>query len=658
MKYSVPFIFTCSLLTACGDDSDGNISVDAGEEITANERQTVTLEGSASFPDGDGSVEWSQVSGPMIEDLEEVDELELTFQIPATNEDSVIVMALTATDSGDSVTDEVSININDQTASPQGINEDIADRRTRARMGRQGRTMVDSREVRTYDGMDNNLDNAEWGASFTHLARWGEVAYEDGISSMAGSDRVSPRVISNALCAQDDGESIPNTFGTSDFLWQWGQFIDHDIGITDGAEEAEDIEVPEGDEFFDPDGTGTVTILFSRAVFDPDTGTDEDNPREQENEITAWIDGSMVYGAEAERAEALREGDDSPYLATSDGDLLPFNTSGQTNANAFGVEDDELFLAGDVRANEQVGLAAMHTLWVREHNRIAAILEEDFPESTANEIFEATRRLVIAKIQMITYQEYLPALIGGDAISEYEGYDDSVNPGLFNEFSVAAYRYGHSLVNETLLRLDADGDEIDDGNIELQDNFFTAPALLTDEDSMDPIFRGMASQLAQTLDSKVISDLRNFLFGQPGAGGFDLVSLNIQRGRDHGVPSYNEVRELMGLDPVESFDDISSDDDIVEALEENFDSVDDIDLWIGGLSEDPMESVGSQLGELFREMHIVQFEALRDGDRFWYENDLTDAEMERVEGTTLAEVIRANTDIDDEIQDAVFFVED
>lgn len=126
--------------------------------------------------------------------------------------------------------------------------------------------------------------------------------------------------------------------------------------------------MPVGDTFFDPQSTGSATILFSRAIFDHDTGTSTRNPREQENELTAWIDGSMIYGSDEQRALAIRVGENSPYLATSEGNLLPFNTSGQTNGNAFGVEDSELFLGGEVRANEQVGLTVMHTLWVREHN--------------------------------------------------------------------------------------------------------------------------------------------------------------------------------------------------------------------------------------------------------------------------------------------------
>ena len=130
--------------------------------------------------------------------------------------------------------------------------------------------------------------------------------------------------------------------------------------------------VPTGDLWFDPSSTGEVLIPFSRALFDPETGTDFNNPRQQENEITSWIDGSMVYGSSTERLNELRVGAGSPFLRTSDGNLLPLNTNGLTNANGFVTNPASLFIAGDVRVNEQAGLAAMHTLFVREHNRLAA----------------------------------------------------------------------------------------------------------------------------------------------------------------------------------------------------------------------------------------------------------------------------------------------
>ena len=119
------------------------------------------------------------------------------------------------------------------------------------------------------------------------------------------------------------------------------------------------------------------------------------------------------------RAAALRTNDGTGRLLVSEGDLLPFNTPGLPNAGGTGPE---LFLAGDVRANEQVGLAALHTLFVREHNRLAQEMAANDPSLTGEEIYQEARRIVGALIQVITYNEFLPALLGPNALRPYRGY--------------------------------------------------------------------------------------------------------------------------------------------------------------------------------------------------------------------------------------------
>lgn len=661
MKHLIPVTALLTVgLAACGNGGDDFINaapiISAGTAQSVIEGAVVELSGSASDPNGDAiTVQWSQESGPDI-DLIDATSLDASFQAPNVNEDVDIVLRLTVTDArGSSVSETMTISIEDTSRdgpSPQGIPDDGETRRNRARNNRNNdRPNVNNREVRTYDGSNNNIDNSEWGATFEHLQRLAAADYADGISTLAGPDRPSARTVSNGVVDQVEGTSLPNTVNGTDFIWQWGQFIDHDLDLTDGAEESADILVPEGDAFFDLSSTGTQVITFNRALFDSSTGTDSSNPREQENEITSWLDGSMIYGSDDERNAALRE-TDTPFLATSDGNLLPFNTNSLTNANGFITDPTSLFLAGDIRANEQLGLTVMHTLFMREHNRIAQILLDNDPNADVDDVYEQARRMVIAKIQVITYDEWLPALIGENAIADYSGYDDTVNPTIFNEFSVAAFRLGHSMLNEQILRLDAAGDEITDGHLDLKEAFFAAPSVLLVETDLDPILRGFATQLHQELDALVIDDIRNFLFGQPGSGGFDLASLNIQRGRDHGVPGYNDMREALGLTRVTQFGQITSDTDMAQNLFDTYGDVNEIDLWVGGLAEDPV--TGSQLGELFQAIMVRQFTAIRDGDRFWWEEYLTSNERDIVSDTTLAEIIRDNTSIGNEIQDNVF----
>jgi peroxidase len=510
--------------------------------------------------------------------------------------------------------------------------------------------------ARSIDGSENNMEFPEMGATETPLKRRMPSDYDDGISAMAGQDRPSPRAISNAVAAQGH-RSIPNPVGASDFLWQWGQFIDHDIDLTDGAEPAEpaDIPIPDGDPDFDPFETGTQKMAFNRSIYDPETGKDDrGNPREQLNEITAWIDASNVYGADTIRADALRAFGGRGRLKTSEGDLLPFNDA-PVKEDRFpnaGGDDPTLFLAGDVRANEQVGLTALHTLFVRDHNWLADRIAEANPGMEGDEIYERARRIVGAEMQVITYKEYLPALLGPNAIPPYRGYNPRVDARIMNIFSTAAYRYGHSALSPTLLRLDARGNEIADGHLPLRHAFFAPQEIISH--GIESVIRGLAGQKCQKIDPYLVDDVRNFLFGPPGSGGFDLASLNIQRGRDHGLPSYNDTRVAFGLPRAADFADVSSDTEIQGRLAAVYANVDDIDVWVGGLAEDPAPR--GHVGKTMRRIIARQFKALRDGDRFWYTRILSPSQVLKVEKTRLSDIIRRNTEIGRELADDVFHV--
>ncbi|WP_425410429.1 peroxidase family protein [Hyphococcus sp.] len=569
---------------------------------------------------------------------------------------AIIVVALTSTTSA-----LVMRQDREKDAPAQNIERDVSAQikaRLRDRMGPQGPAFSDGREVRSFDGTGNNASEPGAGAAFQKLSRMMPSDYSDGISAMGGPLRKGPREISNIVVHQGD-KSVPNDFGTSDFLWQWGQFIDHDFALGDGVRTGDrsfDIPIPAGDPWFDPMGAGGKSIHFDRALFDEETGTDLSNPREHMNEITSWLDGSMVYGSSDARAAALRANDGTGRLKTSAGELLPFNPDELPNANEGPIPPADLFLAGDVRSNEQVGLTVMHTLFVREHNRWADQIRKTRPWLSGDDVYHAARRMVIAEIQIITYEEFLPALIGRRALPRYRGYKEG-NPGLMTEFSGAAWRLGHTLINPQIMRVDRNGDEIAAGHLPLRNAFFNAPLLLTERNDIDPVLRGLAAQKSQAFDHMIVDDLRNFLFGPPGAGGFDLAALNIQRGRDRGLPSYNDMRESLGLGRVSDFDEITSDPAVQQKLYEAYGDVDDIDLWVGGISEDPMERDGSQLGPLLREICILQFTMLRDYDRFWYERDLAISELVKVRNVRLADIILANTDIKRrEIPKNVFYV--
>ena len=497
-------------------------------------------------------------------------------------------------------------------------------------------------EIQSLDGKGNNRAHPAWGSANQSFLRLSKAAYADGVSSPSGTDRPNARALSNAFSVSPE-DGVENNRDFSAFVYAWGQFIDHDLDLTGTAspKEAFPITVPAGDASFDPQSTGKMTIPLSRSAYASGSGI-----RQQVNSISAFIDGSQIYGVDSVRAAALRTFSGG-RLKTSAGNLLPFNTSKLPNANdAHRVDDAKLFLAGDVRANENPELISMHTLFVREHNRLAAQIAQRNPTFTDEQIFQQARRTVIAELQKITYEEFLPAILGR-RLRPYAGYNPAVNPGIATEFSSAAFRVGHSMIGDDIEFLNNDGEEIREA-IAFRDAFFD-PTIVS-QTGIDPILKYLATDDAQEIDPMVVDDLRNFLFGAPGQGGFDLAALNIQRGRDHGLADYNTIRAAYGLPRVTRFDQITSDKTMQAKLSAAYGNVNKIDLWIGGLAEDHLP--GSSLGATFTRIIVDQFTRLRDGDRFWYQN--LPHPIPGMDRVSLANIIRLNTTVN-KLQRNVFF---
>lgn len=490
----------------------------------------------------------------------------------------------------------------------------------------EDRTVPASFGFRTFDGTGNNLARLDWGSAGTTFLRLAAAQYADGVSAVGGQNRPGARQISNVLAAQGEQE-IVNDRVLSAMIYAWGQFIDHDLDLTRGGNsELMRIPVPAGDPFFDPAGTGTQTINTFRSAAAAGTGVSRANPRQQINDITAWLDGSMVYGSSAATAAGLRSFPGGEMRLGPNG-LLPTDASGN-------------FLAGDIRVNENPGLISLQTLFVREHNYWARRLAQANPSWTDEQLFQNARERVIGEIQAITYNEWLPALLGPGALPAYAGYNPNVNPGISNEFATAGFRMGHSLLGDEVQFLDNQGQPIRPG-VGLRDAFFN-PELVR-QNNIDPILKYLASDPASELDTKLVDGVRNFLFGLPGQGGFDLAALNIQRGRDHGLADYNTVRAALGLPRVTSFAQITTNRELQTRLQQLYGNVNNIDLWVGGLAEDHV--AGGSVGPTLRALIGEQFHRLRAADRFWYERVFTGQALSEVRGTTLADILRRNTSV-------------
>jgi hypothetical protein len=379
----------------------------------------------------------------------------------------------------------------------------------------------------------------------------------------------------------------------------------------------------------------------------------------------------MVYGSDATRADLLRSHVNG-MLMTSPGNLLPLNNSTYfgaaaplANANDAGIVPiTSTFVAGDVRANENIELTSMQTLFMRNHNRLAATIHAANPSMGDGDVYQQARALNIAEFQAIVYNQYLPDLLGSNAIPAYKGYNANVNAGTATEFSTVLFRTFHSALDNGIDRDNNNGSSIPDGPVDLAFAFFN-PTLINPVPTLDPfsghistdidpILKGAADGVMQSVDLKAVRDVRNLLFGPPGAGGSDLIARDIQRARDHGIGTYNQVRVAYGLSAVKSFSQISSNPAIQAALKAVYGTVNNIDPFVGALAEDHVN--GASVGPLTRAAMVDQFRRFRDGDRFFYlNNQFSGTTLAAIQQTTLSAIIMANTGLTGLQKDIFFF---
>ncbi|XP_030626180.1 thyroid peroxidase [Chanos chanos] len=527
-----------------------------------------------------------------------------------------------------------------------------------------------SSKYRSISGLCNNRNNPHWGAANSALARWLPAEYEDAGSQPKGWNtgqlytgyQLPPvREISNKII-QSSSKHFLEDDAYSQMLVDWGQYIDHDISFTpqstsraayleglDCLKTCENvspcfpIEIPPRDKLA---GSRSCLPFFrsSPACLNGMThirrdGLTQPPQRQQMNVATSFIDASTVYGHNENVQNALRNLSSSEGLLavntkfSEDGgrSYLPFvptiPSACLQDPTAREADRVECFTAGDSRVNEIVPLSALHTLWVREHNRIAKTLKRLNPHWSSEITYQETRKIIGALHQIITMRDYIPKIIGEQAfdqhIGPYEGYNDSVNPSVSNVFATAAFRFGHATISAKLQRLNESFQEHElYPSLNLHQTFFS-PWRLVREGGLDPVLRGLLGQPAPmvTQEHLMSVELTERLVLLNVSGAFDLAALNLQRGRDHGLPGYTEWRAFCGLPRVETRAELSevvSNEHLVEKIMDVYGHLNNTDVWLGGLVEDLLP--GARTGPLFACLIGKQMKKLRDGDRFWWEN--------------------------------------
>nr|XP_023021293.1 peroxidasin [Leptinotarsa decemlineata] len=483
-------------------------------------------------------------------------------------------------------------------------------------------------KYRSIDGTCNNLQHPMWGASSSGFRRILKPIYEDGLTKPIGwikgrkyygFTKPSSRLVSTTLISTSKITPDPEI---THMVMQWGQFLDHDLdhatpsvtseswdGIDckkscDYAAPCYPMDVPPND----PRVTNRRCIDFIRSSSVCGSGMtsiffDSIQHREQINQLTSYIDASQVYGFSEELAKNLRD-------LTTDGGrlregpifsgrkpLLPYAEQQGVDCRRNLTESIlNCFVAGDIRANEQVGLLAMHTLWMREHNRIARELKLMNPHWESDKLYHESRKIVGAAMQHLTFKLWLPIILGQrgmEILGEYRGYNPNLNPTISNVFATAALRFGHTLINPVLHRLDWDFKPIREGNLPLSKAFFS-PWRLVEEGGIDPLLRGLYTVAAKIKkpDENLNTELTETLFKVAHAVALDLAAMNIHRGRDHALPGYTEYRRFCNMTPAETFEDLKyeiSDSNVRRKLKELYGHPGNIDVFVGGILEDQVD---------------------------------------------------------------------
>ncbi|XP_052812434.1 uncharacterized protein LOC128239995 isoform X2 [Mya arenaria] len=522
--------------------------------------------------------------------------------------------------------------------------------------------------VRSMDGDVSNPKHAQW---MFDLKQWATPRK----TSLTGRPLPTARDVSLAVHT-NIGASTTWSDNLTMAVMQMGQFIDHDL-IATPAETGESghinchcvngsyVKTEETESRFcfninitektDPSGGqgafpsnkfDCFSFIRSSATLEcnADNKLRDLRNREQLNLLTAYVDGSNIYGSEQTEADDLRahDGHLRGFLATSDGPIhpeLPISTAageGEAACNNDGDDNFPCHQAGDFRVNEQPGLASMHTLWVREHNRVAGELVQnhgyqDDTEASSNELHHAARRIVIAEYQNIVYNGYLRSFMDAKIFDDFKlnscmdgscSYDDSLNPSITNEWGIAN-RMGHTWINNHMVGEVA----ATTPGWELKDNFFKPTRLHVN--GSDIFITNLFSSRCPESDRTIETAVTENLFRSDVRNAFDLAALNIQRGRDHGV-SYCATRKALGLKVPATFQEAENmqlfSRETIALLESCYDNICDIDLFTAIVAERPLRTrtnlpikSDSPIAETLNHIQGDMYRKLKLGDRFWYE---------------------------------------
>uniref|UniRef100_A0A7E4VZX5 Chorion peroxidase n=1 Tax=Panagrellus redivivus TaxID=6233 RepID=A0A7E4VZX5_PANRE len=549
--------------------------------------------------------------------------------------------------------------------------------------------LCENKRYRSIDGSCNNVANPMWGAAYSPLQRFADPEYADGISTIRGSkianaELPNVRFLSTALFRDSDATNVHVT----SLLPQFAHFVYSDLThiasnqiVTDSGRQVqlpccgnifppnEGIRHPEcapiGIPKSDPRLSDFIDCIpYARSVTAPREGCPL-GPRQQANLATSFLDLSNIYGSQKERTHELRQYEGGLLRVSSksprEGDFPPIMDplKATFSSCAGGITGHDCFLSGSEAVNFLPTATVMHTVWIRQHNRIAKRLGAINKKWNDDQLFQEARRLTIAQMQHITYTEFLPLLVGRESWKRYglspkeasladkDPYSLNTDPTALNAYASVVGQFFWTMFDSKVQQYNSHGNGV--LKQAMSDVFFDSSSVVFG-DRMTGILRYLVRENPPQPGVRISEELRERLFKGHSNFGLDLAALILQMGRDHGIPGYTTWRSKCGGSTVSSFSDLT--DDVVNGhwllplLQKAFPSVHDVDLLILGLAEKPLR--GALVGPTFSCILSLQFRKTKKGDRFWYENFMTpsaftEGQLAEIRKTSFARILCDNS---------------
>ncbi|XP_041367982.1 chorion peroxidase-like [Gigantopelta aegis] len=534
-------------------------------------------------------------------------------------------------------------------------------------------------KYRTADGTCNNLRRPHWGSARTPMKRLLPFAYEKvtrthstpRLLGVAQRPLPSPRTVSNFVHTSRGSNRPLTTF--SNAHQAFGQFFDHDINFTPMQTNPDNTPVKNCCKQFNPfklyeerkwpcwpipitrrddvfKNRNCMQFVRSRPSEFCHSNTGNPLAWEQSNDVTSWIDASMVYGSSLKKQRELRTGRQG-RMKVRGNDLLPAGNDGmcmeRLPLTPLMGHNFYCLKAGDDRSNEHPALSTFHVIFVRLHNDICGKLALINRHWGDEKLFQEARKILGAIIQVITYKEWLPDLVGPAMTQKFQLYYSDVyfkynpfkDPSMINEFATAAFRYGHSQVPNSF--------SVGNRKVELK-LMFHNPSYLEQHNGrgLDLFTSGMLKDNPMAADRFLSDGLANRMFEIPGKfAGLDLAAINIQRGRDHGFPGYNDYRKLFGNPSITSGPKGLQNKHLLQYV---YNHLNDVDLYTGGLMETPLP--GAMVGPTFANIIGEMFHRLKFADRFWWEapGHFSYSQRREVSQVTIAKVFCVTANLEND----------